>query len=319
MPSVDSKFPLLIRIVAPTVNPADAKQRSGNLKLVVKHNFPVALGQDFAGYIEAAPDGSRFKKGDRVYGCTAPRNGCSAEFVAVAEDECAHFPDGLDWAEAAATPTSVCTAYRGVVTIGGVTAGQIVLVHGAAGGVGTAACQLAIARQCTVFGTCSEANRAYLSSLGVTPLNYSRLAEELNGVGVGCEHFDLVIDAVGGDDIYRLSLPLLKPRGKYVSAVGPVRNGGSEPITFGTILASMRILLPRLLVAALWPRRRYHLYLSFAVGDLRCQELDELIKARKVLPRLDPKQFELKELAAAHAKCETHHSDGRIVVRVSAP
>ena len=92
IPIVNVKFPILIRVAATTVNPADCKQRSGNLKMVVKHKFPVAFGQDFSGVVEAAPDNSRFKKGDRVYGCTAPRNGCGAELVAVAEDEVAHMP-----------------------------------------------------------------------------------------------------------------------------------------------------------------------------------------------------------------------------------
>ena len=315
-PVPSKKFPLLVKVMATTVNPADCKQRSGNLKMVVKHEFPVSFGQDFAGVIEAAPEGCRYKPGDHVYGCTAPRNGCGAEFVCVSESECAPKPSALDWAEAAATATSVATAYRGIVSIGGATAGQSVLVHGAAGGVGAAACQIAMASGCKVWGTCSTGNRAFLTSLGITPLDYASLPSELAAAGVGGSCFDLVLDAVGGDDYYELSLPLLVPNGKYLSAVGPVRNGGSEPITVGTLLWTMRKLIPRLLVAAIWPWRKYHLYLSFDVGDLRQPELAKWIEARTVLPRLDPQPFDLSQLADAHTKCETHHSEGRIVIQV---
>ena len=70
---------MLVRVHATSVNPADAKQRSGNLKLVMKHRFPLVLGQDFAGVVESIGEKVKeFKVGDEVYGCTAPRNGCSA-------------------------------------------------------------------------------------------------------------------------------------------------------------------------------------------------------------------------------------------------
>ena len=83
-PMPSAKYLILVKVAFTTVNPADTKQRAGNLKLVVKHQFPVSFGQDFAGTVEAAPPTSRFKAGDHVYGCTAPRNGCGAEFVCVA-------------------------------------------------------------------------------------------------------------------------------------------------------------------------------------------------------------------------------------------
>ena len=92
---------LLIRVRFTTVNPADTKQRSGNLQMVMSHKFPVAFGQDFSGTVEIAPPTSSFRVGDEVYGCTAPRNGCGAEFVVARESECAPKPAGLDWAAAA--------------------------------------------------------------------------------------------------------------------------------------------------------------------------------------------------------------------------
>ena len=317
-----TKKQLLVRVHSTTVNPADCKQRSGNLQLVMSHKFPVAFGQDFSGIVVTAPPTSRYKAGDEVYGCTAPRNGCGAEYVAVNENECALKPKSLQWDVAAAIPTAACTAYRGVVTLGRATEGMRVLVHGATGSVGSAMVQIARARGCEVWGTCSPKNRAYLQSLGVVAaLDYSRpLADELSSAPDTPPdvRFDLVLDAVGGDDLYSASLPYLAARsGRYLSAVGPVRHGGSERITVGTLLFTTRTLVPRLF------NRAYALFLSFDVSDLNQPELIEMLttadqKGRRVEMRVDPEPFELATLASAHEKCETNHSDGKIVVRVTA-
>lgn len=305
---------LLIRVKATSVNPADCKQRSGNLQLVVRHTFPVAFGQDFAGTVESAPPLSSFKVGDEVFGCTAPRNGCGAEFVAVYERECAPKPASLDWETAAASPTAACTAYRGVVTLGKARAGMRVLIHGASGGVGAAQVQIAMALGCSVWGTCSPKNAEYVRSLGAEPVDYSRpLEASLRDHDAPFTPFDLILDTVGGDEIYHASRSLLAPSAKYISAVGPVIHGGSERITVGTLLWTARKLTPRLL----WPRSQYVLFLSFDAADLREPELRGLLEGGKLRVRADPQQFELRDLAAAHTKCESNHSDGRIVVRVA--
>ena len=218
---------LLIRIHSTTVNPADCKQRSGNLKLVMKHSFPLAFGQDFAGIVESAPPTSQFKRGDEVYGCTAPRNGCGAEYVAVYEREVVRKPATLPWDVAAATPTAACTAYRGVVTVGKAAEGMRVLVHGASGGVGSAMVQ--IARRgcgCTVWGTSGPTNRQYVESIGVVAvLDHSQpLASALaTAANTPADiHFDLILDAVGGDDLYQASQPFLSKYGRCVTSLGPL-------------------------------------------------------------------------------------------------
>ena len=109
-----------------------------------------------------------------MFGCTAPRNGCSAQFVAVFERETAPKPAGLSWIEAAALPTVAATAYRGVVTMGKASALQRVLIHGCAGGVGSAMAMIARSRGCNVWGTCSPSNAEYLKSIGVCPLDYAQ-------------------------------------------------------------------------------------------------------------------------------------------------
>merc|ERR1712216_884077 len=115
-----------------TVNPADCKQRSGNLKLVLKHKFPLILGQDFAGEVVSVVNttSAGFTIGDLVFGCTAPNNGCSAEYVVADVDQCAKLVGRSEFAnednshfellrKAVACPTAFCTAWKGLFVVGG--------------------------------------------------------------------------------------------------------------------------------------------------------------------------------------------------------
>jgi len=302
---------LLVRVVATSVNPADAKQRSGNLRRVMKHRFPVVIGQDFSGVVvEAGSKCSKFKVGDDVYGSTAPRNGCSAEYVAVFEREAALRPASLDAVAAAAVPTVACTAYKGIVEIGHAAQGQSVLVHGASGGVGAAAVQLAIAKGCKVWGTCGPHNRAYVEGLGAVALDYTTPFER----GLAPGSYDLVFDSVGGDDYYKRSRPLLTSRGQYITAVGPVLHGGSEEVTYGEMLRTAGKLLPRLAGNPCFSQK-YRLYLDFQTSCL--DTISEMIVDGKLDIRRDPEVFDLDSLHKAHAKCETGHSYGKLMVKVA--
>jgi len=301
---------VLIRVVCTSANPADCKQRSGNLAKVVAHTFPVVLGQDFSGIVVGCGRlCSRLRVGDAVFGATAPRNGCSAEYVAAFEAEATRIPENLSWAQAAAAPTVVCTAYRGLIGVGKLKAGGAVLVHGASGGVGFASARLAVELGCKVWGTCSHANTETLRSAGVIPLDYT--AADFERV-IEDASLDLVMDAVGGDDYYTRSLPLLRRGGRYVTAVGPVRHGGSTPVTYGVMLRTAATLLPRLARNAL-ALRTYHIFLSFNASDLR-QEI--VLRHVAALVRLSPRELQLEQLAQAHQMSETHHSDGKLVIRI---
>jgi NADPH:quinone reductase-like Zn-dependent oxidoreductase len=301
---------VLVRVVATSVNPADCKQRSGNLAKVLAHAFPIVLGQDFSGIVvRCGPLCSRLQVGDAVFGATAPRNGCSADYVAAYEAEATQIPEGISWSQAAAAPTVVCTAYRGLITIGHLKPGQAVLVHGASGGVGFASARLAVEFGCRVWGTCSQANIEALRSAGVSPLDYTTADFERV---LGNSSLDLVLDTVGGDDYYSRSLPLLRRGGRYVTAVGPVRHGGSTPVTYGAVLHTAATLIPRIACHAV-ARRTYHIFLSFDASDLR-QEI--VLRHVAALVRLSPRQFTLAQLAQAHQVSETNHAGGKLVIRI---
>jgi alcohol dehydrogenase len=309
VPSISANQ-VLVKTVCTSVNAADAKQRAGNLVKVVKHKFPLVLGQDFSGVVvEVGSACSRLRRGDWVYGATAPRNGCTAEFIAVYEREATVKPDGISWACAAAAPTVACTAFRGICSLGCAKPGQSVLVLGAAGGVGYAAIRLARRIGCRVWGTCSPANFEALRSAGVEPIDYH------SAIGLAPESLDLVLDAVGGDDYYHACLPLLRKGGQFVTAVGPVRHGGATLVTWGQILKTAAVLIPRL-AANMWASRPYRIFLSFDAADLRDAEL-EAHAASGDLVRISPTEYAIDTLAAAHAQCETQHSEGKMVVRIA--
>ncbi|CAN9503417.1 unnamed protein product [Ophioblennius macclurei] len=142
---------VLIRVHACGVNPVETYIRSGTYAR--KPPLPFILGTDAAGVVESVGEGvTAVKAGDRVF-TTATESGGYAEFT-VALDESVHkLPDALDFTQGAAIGIPYFTAYRALVHKAHAKAGEIVLIHGASGGVGVAACQLARAMNLTVFGT----------------------------------------------------------------------------------------------------------------------------------------------------------------------
>lgn len=331
-PTITDPSHVLIANKRTTVNPADCKQRAGNLQLVTKHEFPFILGQDFAGVVVSTGSAvTKLKVGDAVFGCTAPRNGCSAEFVLAMEDECSVKPSNVSWDQAAAAPTAYCTAWKGLFdpAYGNLPvypaqkAKRRVLVVGASGSVGSAAVQLAIhVANAEVVAICGAKNADYVKSLGASKIfDYSTSNYEIyfqdNEV-----FFDLVLDCAGGDTYYYHLHPYLDPNSKsssFVTCVGPTLHGGSKRITYNAILDTATTLVPRF-VGNLFPGQfnsRYKIYLSFTTKNV----LDQIAKAMKdgqLVPRIDPlSPMPLAALGKAHLKVETGHSDGKIVVQVA--
>jgi NADPH:quinone reductase-like Zn-dependent oxidoreductase len=162
---------VLVRVRAAGVNPIDWKLRGGYMKDVMPLQLPVTIGFDFSGEIESSgPGGTQFKKGDPVFGTAM---GTFAEYVVTSLAEVAPKPASLDHAHAASVPVAAKTAWQALFDVGGLTAGGKVLIHGAAGSVGSFAVQLAKAKGIHVYGTASGRNQAYLKELGVdNPIDY---------------------------------------------------------------------------------------------------------------------------------------------------
>src|SRR6266540_4008275 len=155
---------VLIRLKAAGVNPADWKYRAGLYKQFMPLQFPWTPGLEGSGVIEAVgANVTTLKKGDEVYGLVA---GGYAEYALALANEVQLKPTGLTFEQAAALPMGALTAWGAVIETARVETGQRVLVHGAAGGVGAYAVQLAHWKGAQVTGTASAANLEFVQSLG---------------------------------------------------------------------------------------------------------------------------------------------------------
>jgi NADPH:quinone reductase-like Zn-dependent oxidoreductase len=207
---------ILVRVRAAGINPVDWKTRAGGGIAFALGAPPLVLGWDVSGTVEAVGFGvTRFAPGDRVFGM--PRfphlAGGYGQFVTAPSRQFARVPNGLSDAEAAALPLVGLTAWQALVEAAGVDAGQRVLIHAAAGGVGHVAVQVAKARGAHVIGTARAAKHGVLRDLGVDePIDYTAGPFEDAAGDV-----DVVFDLVGGDYSTR-SLAVLKPGGLLVGA-----------------------------------------------------------------------------------------------------
>lgn len=176
--------------------------------------FPVIPGHEFSGEIAAVGAGVKdVTVGDLVYGLNDwYRDGASAEYCVARVADFANKPATIDHVHAAATPISALTAWQALVERAGLTAGQSVLIHGAAGGVGTLAVQLACWRGARVTATASADNLDFVRSLGADEVIDYR-AQQFEDVA---RDVDVVFDTVGGETLER-SWGVLKPGGRLVT------------------------------------------------------------------------------------------------------
>jgi NADPH:quinone reductase-like Zn-dependent oxidoreductase len=207
---------LLVRVKAAGVGHWDALIREGKVEL---QRLPLILGSELSGTVEGTgADVSGFKLGDEVYGATNEQfSGAYAEYAVPSARRMAPKPTTLSFIEAASAPIVAVTAWQMLFEYAHVTAGQTVLVHGAAGNVGAYAVQLAKQAGLYVVGTAGSADLDYDRGLGaetVVDHKTERFEESVAGV-------DVVLDMVGGDTQQR-SLRVLKPGGILVSVVSPV-------------------------------------------------------------------------------------------------
>jgi NADPH:quinone reductase-like Zn-dependent oxidoreductase len=211
-----SEGEVLVRVKAASVNPIDYKLASGALRQMMPVNFPWIPGGDFSGIVEAVGPGvTGLKRGDAVYG-NSPGGGAYAEFVAASAGTVGPRPAMLSPVEAASVPLAAQTAWQGLFDHGHLGRGQTVLIHAAAGGVGTFAVQLARWKGARVLATGSAANADYLRSLGADQtIDYRATPFESIAADV-----DLVLDLLGGETQQR-SFGVLKPGGRLVSTVQP--------------------------------------------------------------------------------------------------
>jgi NADPH:quinone reductase len=302
---------VLVRVEASGVNPLDVKIMAG-AAAHARVTPPMILGIDLAGVVtEVGPGVTRFAVGDEVYGMTGgvgDRPGSLAEYAAVDSDLLARKPARLSMAEAAALPLAVITAWEGLVDRANTRAGQLVLVHGGAGGVGHVAVQLALARGATVFATGTGASLDTIRGLGAEPIDYRTTAmDKYVATATGGEGFDVIFDTVGGVTLDESFAATRTYTGHVVSILGWGKHS-LAPLSFrGATYSGVFTLLPLLSGRG----RAHH-------GEILVQAA-ALADAGLLTPIVDPAQYDLETVADAHRAVEAGRPPGKVVVRVGGP
>lgn len=280
---------LLVRVKAAAVNPVDWKIREGYLREMLPHRLPLIMGWDVSGVVEAiGPGVTRFRAGNEVF--SRPdilRDGAYAEYVVIRESEAAFKPVYIDHLHAAAIPLAGITAWKALIETAGVLPGQRVLIHGAAGGVGSFAVQFAKNRGARVIATASEHNHDYLQRLGADEVIDYRNVPFENLV----REVDVVFDTIGVDTQER-SWQVLKKGGMLVSIVSP----------------------PSAELAANHGVRQAFVFIQPDAAVLA--ELAKLVDAGKLRPFVE-EVLPLAEARRAQELSQTGHVRGKIVLKVA--
>ena len=273
---------VLVRVAVTAVQQFDTAVRSGWGPTTVEVKLPVITGNEFAGVIVALGEGVEgFAIGDRVGG--RHTFGCAAEYLAVPATDIAVVPVSISFAEAAYLGGSGQTAHMAVEWLG-VGKGDVLLVNGGSGGVGTVAIQLALALGARVIATGSAANQAYLADLGATPLIYGDgLRERIEAAAP--QGISVVLDCGGG-------------------------HGLDVAIALGVDKARIATIADHLRYKELgvhWPTGVRN---GARLKTLLALAADGMVKAhiRQVFP--------LSQIAEAHRIVEAGHGAGKVVVEI---
>ncbi|MEQ7245149.1 NADP-dependent oxidoreductase [Enterococcus avium] len=278
---------VLVKIKATSVNPIDWKLREGYLAQMMPWDFPIILGWDVAGEIvEIGSAVKDWQVGQEIFSRPeTTRFGTYADYTIVDDHLLARKPEGASFEDAAAVPLAGLTAYQALFTHGKLKAGEKVLIHAGAGGVGIYAVQLAKNIGATVITTASKKNHALLKELGadqVIDYHTTDFSEVL-------EDIDLVFDTMGGD-VQRDSFKVLNENGRLISIVSQP----DEELAKNVAVAESIWLQP---------------------DGKQLQEIADLMtegKVKSVVGLTYPLTAE--GVKKAHELSETHHAKGKIVL-----
>jgi len=270
-----------IRVAAAGVNPIDWKLRSGAARKVLPVHLPAIPGREAVGVVDQMGEGVQgVSIGDRVFGLGG-LTGATAELVVLLA--WAHAPATWTDEEAAGAALASVTAMSGLQALGPLR-GRTLLIEGAAGGVGSAAVEIAVAQGASVIGTASERNHAFLASLGAVPTTYGPgLAQRLATLAPG--GVDIALDTAASGSLADL-----------VAIVG-------DPARVSTIADHANA-------------HRLGVHLPNVLNDpTLLAEAGELGRQGRYTPRIE-RTYPLEQIAEAHAYAERGHTQGKIVVRV---
>lgn len=288
---------LLVRVVAASVNPIDAKLRADGSFAGLEP--PVILGSDVSGVVEEIGAGVEgFAPGDEVYYSAEifgpDSNGAYAEYHAVAEEIVALRPAVLSHEEAAAVPLAGGTAWDAIVRLLNVGVGETVFIHGGSGGVGSFAIQIARSAGARVLATASTDNQQTLGDLGADiAIDYTKEdAAEIALDDTGGSGVDAVFDTLGGETVAN-SIPFTRTFGRLATILGATGD-----------------------LTALYQNNQtlHGLLLQRERG--RLEEMALVIERGQMRPVVD-EVLDLNEVAKAHRRMESGHGRGKVVLGVA--
>jgi len=299
---------VLVRVKASGVNPLDTKIAAGKAPHA-QTVLPAVLGIDIAGVVEAVGSGvTGFRVGDEVYGMTGGIGGVQgslAEFAAVDVDLLAIMPRNISMREAAALPLIFITAWEGLVDRAHVHAGQKVLVHGGAGGVGHIAVQIARAFDAKVYATGDASQLEAIGGFGATAIDYStETVEQYTAQHTDGDGFDIVYDTVGGATLDASFRAARLYNGHVVSCLGWGTHA-LAPLSFRAATYSG--------VFTLIPLLSGH---GRANHGAILREATKLIEAGKVKVMLDDAHYTLATIDEAHQAIIAGTAKGKLVVEI---
>ena len=278
---------ILVRVIASGVNPADPLILNGKYAKEFGTHLPLVLGYDMAGVVvRAGAKVTKLRVGDPVYAYLLWGGGW-AEYCISNEGESAIKPKSLGFIDASAVPLAALTAWQALIDIGKIENGQTVLIHGGSGGVGSFAIQIAKAHGARVIATASTANQDVLKQLGAeVAIDYTKQKfEEI------AHDIDLVLDPVGRDTLAR--------------SYGVVKKGG--------IVVT---IVSRCDQAELKKHEIRGASLSSHPDSGELGEITKLIDGGKIKP-IVTEVLPLTDAAKADAQAETHHTRGKIVLKIA--
>ncbi len=303
---------VLVEIHAASLNPIDFKIKEGKVKLLLKYEFPLILGNDFSGIVVKVGNRvSAFKPGDEVYG--RPRKsriGTLAEYIAVHEEDISLKPQNLSFEEAASIPLVGLTTYQAFTDILHLQKGQKILIHAGSGGVGTFAIQLAKLIGVFVATTASDKGYDLVQSLGADLIiNYKKENfEEM------LTEYDAVFDTLGGATLEK-SFRILKPGGQIVSVSGvPNARFGQEAKLGGMKTAILSIVSRKITALEKKNQARYH-FLFMKPSGAQLRVLKEFIEEGHIKPVID-KVYSLKDTEQAFKYLEGGRAKGKVVIKI---
>ena len=277
---------LIVKVAAASVNPVDYKIRNGTYPRIKPEHLPRTLGRDLSGIVESAGPNAAFKVGDDIFAFLGPDRGGYAERVLIKPNEATAKPKRLSHVEAAAVPLAAITAWQGLFDIGGLKAGERVLIHAGNGGVGHLAIQFARTKGAWVATTCSGVDIDFVKGLGADQVIDYR-AQKFEDL---VQPVDLVLDLVGGESRER-SWGVIKKGGRLSSALGLSETDTAKADAAGV---SAKNFVAR-------------------VDAAQLAEVGALIDAGKVRVEVQ-ETFAFRDVGRAHDKLEKEHTRGKIVL-----